>query len=325
MSKDVSIFKGGVPATTANRPRGVTALGKALQSARMTRRIAINTNGTFKRIVNGEQVGKAVRGELNIIIVAAQPKVSRVYYAGKYDPEAPAAPDCWSTLGDKPEAQATNPQAASCAACPQNIQGSGEQGGRACRFQRRLAVLVEGDMSGDVYQIAIPAKSLFGKGSGNVHPFESYVNFLAANHESPDTVVTQVRYNDEADSMELQFSPVRPVSDEEYELIQRVQENPATERLTIITVAEADGVTTKPKAVKEAPEPEPAPARDKAPEAASRKNPFEDDEEGDEEEKAPQPTRRGSRKDKTAATTVAPTPELKSVIDAWANDDADGE
>jgi len=32
--------------------------------------VATNTNGTFKRIVNGEQVGKAIRGEFNAIILA---------------------------------------------------------------------------------------------------------------------------------------------------------------------------------------------------------------------------------------------------------------
>ena len=138
-------------------------------------RIATNTNGTFKRIVNGEQVGKAIRGEFNAIILAMLDKPSRSFYASDYDPDAKgSAPDCFSNLGDKPEASASNRQASNCASCPKNIEGSGKLGkGKACRFSRKVALFLDGDESGDVYQFNIPAKSLFGKTTGNTLPFES--------------------------------------------------------------------------------------------------------------------------------------------------------
>ena len=41
------------------------------------RRIATNTNGTFKRIVGGEQIGKAVPHEINVIVVDMLKDVSR--------------------------------------------------------------------------------------------------------------------------------------------------------------------------------------------------------------------------------------------------------
>ena len=254
---NVSIFKQGAVTTTGARE--LSDLARSLSTASLTRRIQTNTNGTFKRIVNGEQIGNAVRGEINVIILHALPKVSRTYYEAEYDPNSPPTlPDCWSNLGDKPEAAAANKQHTNCADCPQNIKGSGKQGGRACRFQRRISVLVEGDGSGDVYQFNVPAKSLFGKGTGNVHPFESYIKYLLANGESPDNVVTNISYDLNADSMELLFTPLRNVSDEEYELVRAAQSKPETKGYTMITVAQADGVKKQPPAVEQKAAPKPA-------------------------------------------------------------------
>jgi hypothetical protein len=248
---NVTIFKQGAVATTGNRE--LSDLAKSLSTATTMRRIQTNTNGTFKRIINGEQIGNAVRGEINVIILHALPKVSRIYYKEKFDPNKEATlPNCWSNLGDKPEAAAADKQHSNCAECPQNIKGSGDNGGRACRFQRRVSVLVEGDASGDVYQFNIPAGSLFGKGTGNVHPFESYVKFLLANGESPDNVVTNISYDLNADTMELLFTPLRNISDEEYELVRAAQSKPETKMYTMITVAQTDGVKKQPPAAKEA-------------------------------------------------------------------------
>ena len=245
---NLSIFMEGTVATSGNRE--LSDLAKSLATGGgTTRRIQTNTSGTFKRIINGEQIGTAVRGEINVIIVSALPKVSRIFYKEKYDPNKEATlPNCWSNLGDKPEAKAPDKQAFNCADCNMNVKGSGENGGRACRYQRRIAVLVVGDSQSDVYQFNVPAKSLFGKGTGNVHPFESYIKYLLANGESPDTVVTNISYDINADSMELLFTPLRNISDEEYELVVDAQNRPETKGYTTITAAQADNVTKLPPA-----------------------------------------------------------------------------
>lgn len=290
---DVSIFKSKNEVTVGNRE--LSPLAKSLASATTNRRIQTNTNGTFKRLVNGEQIGNAVRGELNVIIVGALPKVSRVFYKDKYDPNKEATrPDCWSNQGDKPEAAVGNKQHSNCADCPQNVKGSGENGSRACRFQRRIAVLLEGDASGDVYQFNIPAKSLFGKGTGNVHPFESYIKFLLANGESPDGVVTNISYDLNADSMELLFSPMRNVSDEEYKLVLEAQDKPETKMYTMVTVAQASGANN------------PAPAEPKR--EAKVQRAAEPEEDGD----TPEPQKRNKRTGPSKAKT-----SLASAIDEW--------
>lgn len=297
---NISIFKNG-GAVTVGGKRELSDLAKSLASSSTSRRISTK-NSVFRRIINGEEVGKITGREFNAIIVNALPKVSRKFYAEKYDPKKDATlPDCWSNLGDKPEAAAKNKQAANCMTCPQNVKGSGENGGRACRFERRIAILLEGDMSGDIYQFNIPGASLFGKGTGNVHPFESYIKYLVANGESPDTVVTQIAFDTNAESMELLFTPVRNLTDEEYELVRAAQANPDSKLYVTITAAQADKVTKQPEAV----------AHEEAPAPKVTRSDEPDDEVVEE------PVKR------QAKTTTAPTPKknLADVVSAWSQDE----
>ena len=290
---NISIFKNQTGVYTNTRALSDLARSLAPKSNILTRRIQTNTNGTFKRLINGEQVGNAVRGEINVIILDLLPKVSRTFYKEKFDPKKEATlPDCWSNIGDRPEAAAPNPQASNCADCPMNIKGSGENGGRACKFQRRISVLVEGDPSGEVYQFNVPAKSLFGAGTGNVHPFESYIKYLIANGESPDRVVTSIKFDDNADTMELVFSPLRNINDAEYELVVAAQAKPETKRYTMLTVAQASGVSKAPPAVE---------------------NKVVRSEEPDEVD-VPVPTKRESKKTQDAPKAK---PDLAAVVNAW--------
>lgn len=293
---NVTIFKQGTVATSGNRE--LSDLAKSLASVTTTRRIQTATNGTFKRVINGEQIGDAVRGEINVIIVNALSKVSRVYYKEKFDPNKEATlPNCWSNLGDKPEAAAKDKQHVNCLDCPQNVKGSADGDRKACRYERRIAVLVEGDSSGDVYQFKVPAGSLFGKGTGNVHPFESYVKFLIANGESPDNVVTNIAYDLNAKTMELLFTPLRNISDEEYELVRAAQSKPETKMYTMITVAQADGVKKQPPAVENKPS-------------------VKVDRSDEPDEEVEEPVKRAVKKQEVPKTK----PNLADVVSAWSAD-----
>jgi len=223
-------------------------LADKISSGTSLRRIQTNTNGTFKRIVGGEQIGKAVPHEINIIVVDMLKEVSREYYASDYDPDGKASlPDCWSPDGRTPDAKAPNKQGSGCASCGMNIDGSGSKGrGKACRFKRRIAVLVEGDPTGDIYQMSFAAKSLFGKGVGNEHPFESYCNYLKANGEAPDTVVTKVMYDLDADTLTLKFKAVRHLTQDESDLIDTAFASGEAQRYIQLTTSEVDGAKAQP-------------------------------------------------------------------------------
>lgn len=276
------------------------------------RRIQLSNGRTFKRVVGGEQIGKAIPNQLDVIIVDWLAEPSRKFYAAAYDKDAKATlPDCWSNDGATPEAGAKNKQAASCAACPKNVKGSGSNGkGKACRYERRLAVLAAGDPSGDVYQIAIPGASLFSDNDGNVYGFEGYKKFLLANGEALDTVVTRIIYDEEADTAKVGFKAVRHLTSDEADFVDAAQEDPATEKYTMLTAAAVDGAKapaaqSKPLALEAAPSVAPA-------------NPFGDDD--DEEEAPAEPAKRASKPKAKAEVK----PELASVLNQWLDDEDEG-
>jgi hypothetical protein len=238
------------------------------------RRIQLSNGRIFKRVINGEQIGKTASGQLDVIIVDWLPEPSRKFYIKAYDKDAKATlPDCWSNDGVAPEAGAKNKQANSCATCPKNVKGSGQNGkGKACRYERRLAVLVAGDPSGDVYQITIPGASLFSDNKSNVYGFEGYKKFLLASKEALDTVVTRLIYDEETDTAKIWFKPIRHLTEVEAGFVDAAQDDPATEKYIMLTAAAVDGATApaaKPLALEAAPTAAPA-------------NPFGDDEDEDE-------------------------------------------
>lgn len=296
---NITIFEESSNLPTVKRE---SRLADKISSGSSLRRIATNTNGTFKRIVNGEQIGRAVPHEINVIIVDMLKEVSREYYEAEYDPEGKATlPDCWSADGRTPDPKASNKQANSCASCDMNVDGSGAKGrGKACRFKRRIAVLAEGDTSGDVYQMSLAAKSLFGKGVGNVHPFESYCNYLKANGEAPDTVVTKVMYDTEADTLTLKFKALRHLTQEEADLVDAAYADPQTQRYIQLTAAEADGVTAKPAKAIEAP----------------KKSVFDDEPEAEE---VPPPVKRAVKK--APVELAAEDKNLAELLGDWGDED----
>jgi hypothetical protein len=272
------------------------------------RRIQLSNGRTFKRIVGGEQIGKSASEQLDVIIVDWLVEPSRKFYAAAYDKNAKATlPDCWSNDGVAPEVGAKNKQASSCAACPKNVKGSGSNGkGKACRYERRLAILVAGDPSGDVYQIAIPAASLFSDNDGNVYGFEGYKKFLLANGEALDTVVTRIIYDD-TDTVKVGFKAVRHLTEVEAGFVDAAQDDPETERYTKLVVAAVDGAA--------APTLKTSLAVEAAPVVAAA-DPFGDDD-GDEVPDAPV-----KRAAKSKATTEA-KPELVEALKDFLDGDDD--
>lgn len=249
---DLTIFKSDIP--VASRAEGMSDLAKSLAttaSSNVSRRI-VARNRSFRRLVNGEEVGKLKSDVLNVIIVNALPRVSRQFYAQAYDPNGtPTLPDCWSNLGDVPDAKSSDPQAASCSTCPQNVAGSGGGNRRACAFQRRIAVILENDPHGEVYQMNLASTTLFGKGEGNTHPFESYLNYLAANNESIDRIVTEISFDENSDVNSLLFTPVRHLTPEEGEVATNAGRSAASKNAVAFTVAAQDGVKKLPPKAEE--------------------------------------------------------------------------
>ncbi len=285
---------------------GVSELTKNLAGRTGVKRI-VPKNGIFRKVVGGEEMGK-VKGDLNVVVVNASPKVGRIFYANPWTPEAePTAPDCFSNDGNVPDAGSTNKQSDRCDSCEQNIKGSGMGNSKACRYTRRIAVTLEEDfgtsLEGSVYQMNLASKSLFGDSVGdNTHPFESYTKYLANNGKSLDYVVTQLSFNEDNDNQSILFTPMRFINKDEYAVTSKVAALPDTQKMVTMTPYQADVSGRAPKL--EAPKAEAAKPAALAPEAEA-------------EEEAPK--KRESKKAETPAPTAKKS--LASVAAAWSTDE----
>ena len=221
---------------------GISELTKSLMGNTGTKRI-VPKNGIFRKEIGGKEMGK-VKGDLNVIIVNSSPKVGRIFYAAQWTPDAkPVPPDCFSNDGNVPDAGSANKQADRCDSCPQNIKGSGMGNSKACRYSRRIAVLLEDDfgtaLEGEVYQMNLASKSLFGESpSATEHVFESYVKYLGNNGKSLDWYITKLSFNENNDNQSVLFTPVRFINKGEYAVTSKVA--PETQKLVVMTPYQAD-------------------------------------------------------------------------------------
>jgi len=196
------------------------------------RRISIQ-GGKFTGLESSADGSKSI----DVIIVNAA-EVSRSYYKGEYDPKVKKLPYCWSanTQTPAPEVPEDQRQSTRCMDCVNNVRGSGNGSGRACRFHQRLAV-VEERVLDKVYQLQVPASSIFGKERGKgTMPLQAYAKFLSG-HETPSiAVVTRISFDGDSSVPKLFFYPQRPLEEEELDEVRFMVDHDDTLQAIAFTV-----------------------------------------------------------------------------------------
>ena len=302
---ELSIFEGN-SLVSSDLFKSLQSAGSNLlgRSGGGMRRISIRGK-RFRELVGSEEMRVSKSDSMNVVIVNAAP-LSRTYYEGTYSPDNPSAPHCWSAdtnvpSPDVPEDQRMAPR---CMDCPMNIKGSGQGGSRACRFQQRLAVALEGQMD-KVYQLQLPATSVFGDSKDGKLPMQAYARFLNAHNTPPIAVVTEMYFDDDSDVPKLFFKPVRPLEEAELKQAAVLLEHPDTERAITFTVAKPKEDADVSAALTK-PEPKKAKKAKKA-----KVEVDEDEDEGDEPE---EPKKVAKKSDAASGGT---DPELDAIVDAW--------
>ena len=140
---------------------------------------------------------------LDVVIVGANPKLSKTFYAKAWDKDAePSAPDCFSLDGVRPHPESDGPQNDVCASCPHNAWGSktGPQGQqlKACTDQKRLAVVAADDPEGPVYLLQVTPAALKG--------LNSYHKELSVRGIPAEVVKTKIGFDTDASFPKLKFS-----------------------------------------------------------------------------------------------------------------------
>lgn len=274
---------------------------RALAGDSQVKRIALGNN-KFVLKVNGTEVSKTNTDKLEVVIVNASKHISRTYYAKEWDPKNTTVtpPDCWSNDGEKPDPSVKEPQSATCMGCPQDINGSGQGNTKACRKNRRIAVALASDLDGDVYQMTLQSKSIFYdmKDPGDLDhmPFNQYAKYVGSQGYNLNTLVTEMRFDEDSNVGKLFFRPVRFLERHEWEQAKKLGETPAAKNAVTMTIAQAD--SAKPKL--------------EAPKAKAEVAKVEV-----EAEQISEPKKREEKK-------VEPTPkrDLKAVMSGWSTDDA---
>ena len=258
---ELSLFQNGSQLPAHIRRGELNAITKALMG-NSNKRISIE-GGSFRLIVGGQEVAVKEERYMNVIMLRAADTNTRTFYEGTYVKGSKAKPACWSSDSVSPHEDVKNPQSSKCATCPQNIKGSGQNDSRACRFQRRLAVLLENDIHGDIYAMSIPAASIFDNGEGRKMGLQQYARFLGGHGIDVNAVMTEMRFDTNATAPKLTFSAVRPLEEEEYNtVLERKDEQFAIDAVTM-TVSQLDEVVEP--AAEETQAPAPQPARVQAP------------------------------------------------------------
>lgn len=272
---DLTLFKGGLPSYLQNAVEddATNALaGESLGS----RRISIK-GGVFRQMVGGKEFNVSEERAMNVIIVKAAPKVSRTFYSGTYSEGETVSPTCWSSDSQRPDEGVKEKQSATCLNCPQNIKGSGQGDSRACRYQQRLAVVLDGEVDKrEVYQLVLPSTSVFGDGEKGKLPLQAYARHLKNNGVPITGVVTEMRFDTASPTPKLVFKPIRAVTEGEYNIVQQLKDSQEATRAIALTVAQTDGVKEKAdNAALFAPAPEPEVEEPKKVEAKKSATPAE--------------------------------------------------
>jgi hypothetical protein len=265
MSNDLAMLDVGLPAHLKAYELDDTTKALMGGGSGGSKRISIE-GGVWRLLVNGKEIAQKEERNLNVVVVAAAPKVSRTFYAGVYKKGQSTAPDCWSANGDYPDSSVKEPQAKSCATCPQNVKGSGTGEGRACRFSQRLAVVLDNDIGGDVFQITLPSTSIFGEGESGKWPLQMYAKMIGGKGVPITAVVTEMRFDTASSTPKITFKPVRFL--EANEITQAIEQGKTDAALKAITmtVSQTDGVQKLAAPVAQAPAQEQA---EEAPEAVA--------------------------------------------------------
>ena len=214
----------------------------------------ISIKGSRFRIVEGGAETVLDSTTLDVVIVGANPRLSKTYYAKQWTPDSePSSPDCFSLDGIRPHMESTSPQNDVCAGCPQSAWGSkvtplGQQI-KACSDLKRLAVVAADDPSGPVYLLQVTPAALKG--------LNAYQKELSMRGIAAEIVRTRISFDTDASFPKLKFG-FGGFLDEDTMLA--VDDLFGSDKVKEIT-----GEATGPEPVAPAPAPRPAPVKAAAP------------------------------------------------------------
>ena len=228
-SKSLPAFlKGKAAAVNADLTTGVGNGGYPVLSikGKIFTLVKGDTRTVLRKPDDPDEIAQAVE----IVILKANPHLSKVYYAKGYDEDGQnQKPDCSSSDGLKPDTSITEPQCKTCALCPHNAWGSGRGGkGKACQDSRRVAIAAAGQLN-EPMLLRVPPATL--------KPLAEYANALAKRGAPYNAVITKIRFEAEEATPKLTFTPVGFLGEDQYAEAEEVSNSDIVSQIIGVSAA----------------------------------------------------------------------------------------
>jgi hypothetical protein len=163
---------------------------------------------------------------IEVVIVKANPHLSKIYYPNGFDDGSGEKPTCYSNDSIKPAPDAQVPQCKTCAACPNNVWGSKitENGnkGKACTDSRRIAVVGVGDYEKPAL-LRVPAASL--------KPLAQYSDMLNKKSAPYQAVITKLGFDHSVAHPQLTFKPIGWLPADDFETVMDLSRKDIVEQI----------------------------------------------------------------------------------------------
>jgi FtsZ-interacting cell division protein ZipA len=160
-------------------------------------------------------------------------------------------------------------------------------------------VVLENDIGGDVYQLTLPSKSVFGEGEPNKWPLQMYAKMLGSKGVPITSVVTEMRFDTDSSTPKITFKPARFLEQDEFaKAIDQGKSDAAVKAITM-TVAQTDGVDSK--------------AAFETPKLEAKVEPKAEEPEAEAVEEVKEPVKRASKKEEAPA----PKKNIADILDEW--------
>jgi len=175
--------------------------------------------------------GDGPRASIEVVILKAAGNLSKIFYESGYVEGSSAQPDCWSSNGVTPDANAPKKQHSACATCKQNAFGAritaSGKAGKACSDSKRLAIVPLEDLDNEIYGgpmlLRVPAASL-----GDLATFGTKMQALGYPYNS---IGVRISFDTKEAYPKFVFSAIRPLTDEEAKKVVAYQTDPRVSRL----------------------------------------------------------------------------------------------
>lgn len=173
--------------------------------------------------------GDGPMGTIELVILKANPHLSKTWYENGWDENSNNPPDCSSANGVVPDNNVPKKQSAVCATCPRNQWGTAANGGKgkACGDHRRLAVTPAADIANEAFGgpmlLRCPAASL-----QDLAAFDTKYKQAGYPYFS---LVVKIGFDPKESYPKLVFSAVRPLTAAEGQLVMTLRNSDAVGRV----------------------------------------------------------------------------------------------